>query len=76
MMLGIARSAETMSTLTWLEKIVGAEVSEMTNSLPPANAEGADLRPARTESVAVKIMIESVMTIVTLGRIRRMVPPP
>jgi hypothetical protein len=65
-----------MSTLTRLENIVGAFASDMTKHSPAANAAGADLSPERTDIVVVNIMIDKVMTMMTLGRIRRMAPPP
>jgi hypothetical protein len=66
----------SISMLTRLENIVGAFTSDMTKPSPAANAEGADLNPKRTDVVVVKIMIDKAMTMMTLGRIRRMGPPP
>jgi hypothetical protein len=48
----------------------------MTKPSPAANAAGADLSPERTDVVVVNIMIDKAMTMMTLGRIRRMAPPP
>ncbi len=66
----------SISTLTLLENIVGAFASDMTKPSPAANVAGADLSPERTEVVVVNIMIDKATTIITLGRIRRMAPPP
>jgi hypothetical protein len=66
----------SISMLTRLENIVGAFASDITKPSPAANAAGADLSPERTDVVVVNIMIDKAMTMMTLGRIRRMASPP
>jgi hypothetical protein len=56
--------------------MVGAAVDIRTKLSPDTKLDGADLSPESTDAVEVKIMIESVITTITLGRIRRIVPPP
>ncbi len=65
-----------MVTSTWLAKIVGAEDEAIAKPSFAANAAGALLSPTSTDAVEVKIMMESAMTAMTLGLIRRMEPPP
>jgi hypothetical protein len=61
---------------TWLEKMVGADDSDMTTLSPAAKDDGADCSPAKIEAVEVKISMERATTIITLGRIRMIVSPP
>ena len=75
-MFSICSSAEAMSMLTLLEKMVGASDDVITYPSPAANAAGASLRPTSTEVVAVNIMTDRAMTTITLRRTIRTVPPP
>jgi len=65
-----------MLASTWLEKMVGAEESDMTKTLLAAKLAGAAFRADRTDTDAVKTRMVSATTTIVRGRIRiRSIPP-